>query len=263
MKDCHCCHLLLGCSHDNGYARILEDIQSEPLILRRISLMEGVPVERELRPLTSHFRTTKFEKLFRERKISVEQHSHSDFRPESQPFTPSYSLPPAAVMRTSSAMLPDGVTISSSPVPQTWATAANNTTGGAGPTGATPSQVSVREIARNRKGERIDSELKFDKYDVKRIRSMRMCNTHYLRGDCGYNTNCTHDHNYKPSKTELTTLRYVVRAAPCRFRPDCDDPKCMYGHHCPNGKGCSRDINCKFEDEEHEMDMQPVKTVKV
>ena len=54
----------------NGYARLLEDV-AEPTICDSITLLEGVPFEKELAQLDSKYRTAKFEGLFRTKKINV------------------------------------------------------------------------------------------------------------------------------------------------------------------------------------------------
>lgn len=243
---------MFGCSHDNGYARVLEDVQSDASSL--LSLLEGVPFEREIENLRLHFRATKFENLFRDRKINVEQYVQ-----QQQTFQ---SL--AASVRTvsPSAADPVSVNISTASIPQTWASAATALVASPPHTPA-PSQAQLPAIARNRHGERIDSELKYDRFDVKRVKAIKMCNVHFLRGECEYATSCTHSHSYKPSKSELATLKYVVRLAPCRMGHDCDDPKCMYGHHCPSGDPCSMGENCRFSDEKHNIDMRAVRSIKV
>jgi hypothetical protein len=66
-EDMHCRHILFGCSHDNGYAHVLEDNMSEPAYLGKVTLLEGVPFEKELCLLP--YKTHKFEGLFRSEKI--------------------------------------------------------------------------------------------------------------------------------------------------------------------------------------------------
>ncbi|KAF3037275.1 hypothetical protein E8E12_008346 [Didymella heteroderae] len=50
-QDYHCRKLLFGCSHDNGYARILEECSDKSEIVSKVVLLEGVPFEKELLPL--------------------------------------------------------------------------------------------------------------------------------------------------------------------------------------------------------------------
>ena len=71
VGDSHCRHILFGCSHDNGYARVLEDYATEDVYMDRITLLQGAPFEKELRVLP--FRTTKFPGLFRDAKVDRSQ----------------------------------------------------------------------------------------------------------------------------------------------------------------------------------------------
>ena len=92
------------------------------------------------------------------------------------------------------------------------------------------SSARIHGIQRNRFGERVDPIMKYDKEEVNRVRKIKMCNVHFLRGDCPYGDECTHTHFYKPNKNEIQTLKFVARGTPCRFGTACDDEKCIYGH---------------------------------
>ena len=80
-------------------------------------------------------------------------------------------------------------------------------------------------IPRNRKGQRIDPPLKHDKTEVERVKKLKMCNVHFLRGECPYGNKCTHKHNVEPSKKDLEILKIVARYACCRTGSACDDVK--------------------------------------
>ncbi|KAA8618628.1 hypothetical protein TUN199_08273 [Pyrenophora tritici-repentis] len=64
-----CRRILFGCSHDNGYARTLEKCSDRTEMVNKVVLLEGVPFEKELLPLP--YKTKKFPKLFRDKKLSV------------------------------------------------------------------------------------------------------------------------------------------------------------------------------------------------
>lgn len=76
---------MFGCSHDNGYARLLEEV-GDRRNLDRITLVEGVPFERELAALQTKYRSTKFEGLFRTTKINI-------YQQYAQPMPPSLPTP--------------------------------------------------------------------------------------------------------------------------------------------------------------------------
>ncbi|RAR09965.1 ccch zinc finger domain-containing protein [Stemphylium lycopersici] len=62
-----CRRLLLGCSHDNGYARLLEKCSDQ--LRNKVILLEGVPFEKELVSLP--YKTDKFPGIFRSTKLVV------------------------------------------------------------------------------------------------------------------------------------------------------------------------------------------------
>ena len=282
LYDCHCRHIFLGCSHDNGYARLLEDV-AEPSILNSITLLEGVPFERELAALKTKYQTRRLEGLFRTTKIDIYgQYSTYQSTPPSQPNglvsngpPPGLPLPahyqspyqPMVARRPSASETESAATKG---VSSTWASAAMTAplqTASPPPTSQATANIPKQpEILRNRFGQRIDPIIQYDPNEVKRLKKMKMCNVHYLRDDCIYDP-CTHDHSYKPNKLELQTLRYVSRMTPCKFGSDCDEARCIYGHRCPNDVEGKRDCrwgeNCRFEREAHGIDRTPVRTTKV
>ena len=150
----------------------------------------------------------------------------------SQPPQTAYQSPyPPGLLRTPSQSTDNSAMI---PMATSWATKAVS-----GP----PAQVAsppptpqpvpsdiANKIARNKYGQRIDPVLQYDKTDVKRVQKIHMCNVHFLRQDCPYGNDCTHDHSYKPNKNEIMTLRAIARQTPCHFGTACDDVKCIYGH---------------------------------
>ncbi|KAI9676764.1 MAG: hypothetical protein M1829_002859 [Trizodia sp. TS-e1964] len=238
LYDCHCRQILFGCSHDNGYARLLEDFISDSAAADRISLLEGVPFERELDTLRAYFKTTKFPGLFRESKVKT------------------FMDPPLAR------------TISSSTTNSTYALSWSSAAALPAPYQASPPApvpiqptLSPNEVPRNRKGQRVDPEVKYDKNDVKRMKALKLCNVHFLRGDCYYE-DCTHEHSYQIKPAELATLQYIGRMAPCRMGVACDDPKCIYGHRCP-GNPCIFGSSCRFPEELHRIDETIVRFSKV
>ncbi|KAH7355776.1 hypothetical protein BKA66DRAFT_429513 [Pyrenochaeta sp. MPI-SDFR-AT-0127] len=269
-QDYHCRRLLLGCSHDNGYARALEECLDQAELLDKVVLLEGTPFEKELVPLP--YNTKKFPGLFRESKI-VPWGSNSFV--SSQPPTPIGSgspnlktfnmlsgLPtrfpaparppgnqlmdspiPSKAMMMNLPRTPSSSTLASDGFPSLKPIPATTNSWAAKAAAPVPSvsesplyKPANREevIARNRIGQRVDPPCKdYDKAEVDRIKKMKMCNVHYLRNECPYDVNCTHVHSYQPSKDEISTLRLVARMAPCQNGSGCQDIKCIYGHRCP------------------------------
>ncbi|SLM38344.1 Zinc finger, CCCH-type [Lasallia pustulata] len=268
LYDCHCRHIFFGCSHDNGYARLLEETQADRPVLERITLLEGVPFEKELAGLKSQYKSAKIESLFRSTKINVYQQPYYQQPTAPQALPAPYQSP----YQPGAARTPSASTTSSSmnPMASSWASTAISTpphVTSPPPTPKPTASKTTNEIPRNRYGQRVDPYMEYDKNEVKRVQKIHMCNVHYLRHDCPYGDECTHDHFYSPNKNELKTLKYVARMTPCRFGTDCDDAKCIYGHRCPSGiegrKDCRFGENCRFDRDMHGIDMNVVKTTKV
>ncbi|KAL1646115.1 hypothetical protein SLS58_003535 [Diplodia intermedia] len=260
-----CRHIMLGCSHDNGYARILGEISNYDYLVDKITLLEGVPFGREFAALP-FFKIQKFEGLFRPHKINT-------FGMDGLP-TP---FPPPGLGVLTNTNKVNAVTKVSSPSPSVApATTAGASAGWANVAAKAASLPLVgpkqntrdpNNIPRNRKGQRIDPPTKnYDKEETNRVKRIKMCNVHFLRHECPFGNNCTHVHDYTPTKSELDTLKLVARMAPCIHGTGCDDPKCIYGHRCPfppfgtkkTGKNCIFLDDCKFPLEMHNMDMNVV-----
>lgn len=257
---------MLGCSHDNGYARILGEISNYDYLVEKITLLEGVPFGREFAVLP--FKVQKFEGLFRPQKINT-------FGLDSLPSP----FPPPGLGALTNKTAVNGVRMQSPTTSAASTAIAPPATAGANSGWAnvaakaatlpSPKQNSrdPNNISRNRKGQRIDPPTKnFDKDEVNRVKRIKMCNVHFLRHECPFGTGCTHVHDYKPNKSEVETLKLVARMAPCIHGSGCDDPKCIYGHRCPfpplgnkkTGKNCIFLDDCKFPLEMHNMDLNIV-----
>ncbi|KAH6642315.1 hypothetical protein C7974DRAFT_385225 [Boeremia exigua] len=303
-QDYHCRRLLFGCSHDNGYARVLEECSDKPEVVSKVILLEGVPFEKELLPLP--YGTKKFSDVFRDSKLVVWNNSYgpSQHRRVSDTVSPSrkaYDIstrPPGrypastpqvmdspipsratavGLPRTpsSSTIASDGfVTNKAAPLMNSWAAKA----------AAPPPPMSVvpsyepadrnEVIARNRAGQRIDPPCKdYDKTEVDRVKKLKLCNVHFLRQECPYGMQCTHQHNYDPARSEIATLRLVARMSPCINGTGCQDIKCIFGHRCPAPpnrakvpkgiKSCIFADACKFPIELHDIDTNVVKTLVI
>lgn len=207
----------------------------------RITLLEGVPFERELASLGAKYRTSKFEGLFRTAKINIYQQQYYPNQTTPSAIVQAGNLSSAApsnqhqLSRTATAPIIN-TTSSLNPLAGSWATTAvSNVARLASPSPTLQATSNASPIVpRNRYGQRVDPTIKFDLSDVKRVKELHMCNVHFLREDCPYGRECTHDHTYKPNKNELQTLKYVARMTPCRFGVDCDEFKCIYGHRYVN-----------------------------
>ncbi|KAH5423332.1 hypothetical protein HBI23_199180 [Parastagonospora nodorum] len=264
-QDYHCRRLLFGCSHDNGYARSLEECSDRPDVVSKTVLLEGVPFEKELVPLP--YSTKKFKNLFRESKIvlpgayNYSQPTAAHGSPPSihQTYNMLSGLPTRfpAPTRTPCLMdspIPNTAALANAGMPRTPSSSTLASDGGAAvkqtntwaSMAAAPAPPKTEEspvykpmfreeaIVRNRGGQRIDPSTKnYDKVEVDRVKKMKLCNVHFLRNSCPFGDTCSHEHSPKPNSTELETLRLVARMAPCMSGSGCQDIKCIYGHRCP------------------------------
>ncbi|KAG9190991.1 hypothetical protein G6011_09079 [Alternaria panax] len=260
-QDYHCRRILLGCSHDNGYARMLEECSDRLELVKKVILLEGIPFEKELVNLP--YDTKKFPGIFRDTKIMVwgapmysgglppafvparrvdsndsskasmsSTGLPSRFPPPAKSPVMDSPLPSRATMMTlprtpsTSTLASDGMIPAIKPVPpMNWAAKAAAPPPSvihSSPTYKTTNREEV--ISRNRAGQRIDSRCKdYDKIEVDRVKKIKMCNVHFLRNECPYETTCTHLHAYEPTRSELATLRLVARMAPCSNGSGCQD----------------------------------------
>ena len=134
-----------------------------------------------------------------------------------------------------------------------------------------PSTLAIppKTVERNKYGQRVD---RFDfksipREDLNRLKKLKLCNYHFLLGECPNEDYCYHDHDRKLTKQELHILTAIARMTPCRFGLECDDPECIYGHRCPQSepgkKTCFRGDNCRFEPIAHGIDTNIVKVTKI
>jgi hypothetical protein len=131
-----------------------------------------------------------------------------------------------------------------------------------------PSPPPPKIVERNKYGQRVD---RFDtraipKDDLNRMKKLKLCNYFYLQGECPIE-DCQHDHSRKLTKSEHHILTVVARMTPCRYKFDCDDPNCMYGHRCPHSdpgkKDCVWGSTCRFDPAAHGVDTTIVKITKI
>ena len=183
LYDSHCRHILFGCSHDNGYARLLEDV-ADLTIRDGITLLEGVPFERELFQLNATYKTTRFDGLFRTTKINI--YNQQQYPPglPPPPVQQTTGLPPfqspyqSGIVRTIST----SPTASVNPATPTWASAAMTAPSqmASPPPTPQPTAIVTHQVLRNRYGQRIDPIVSYDPNEVKRIKKLKMCNVRKL-----------------------------------------------------------------------------------
>lgn len=228
LRNHNCQQILLGISHDAGYAPFLDEVIT-PDDRYRITIIEGPPTVREIS--ATGLQILNFNQLFRSEKLVDKVQPHITTS-QASTWAGVTSTPPP--MQTSPVI--NGVAIKkSSPAPHpTWI----------------PNPRGLDEAI-------VVNPLVLDKIK-RRTNNNKLCNNHYLRGPCAKGSECCFEHDYSPSDEELKAIAFLTRLNPCLNGQDCESEYCIYGHHCPsttynrkdNEWQCSA-FGCRFSHEEH------------
>ncbi|KAJ5811604.1 hypothetical protein N7474_007905 [Penicillium riverlandense] len=272
LYNCHCHQIFLGCPSTSEYARFLEDILTDGDLTGRISLVEGLPFEKDMEVVRESYRVTSFPDIFRMVKIvapwnapwrgTLATASRSVLTPSP---TQQFQQTSAPLSRTSTS-----TNLSGAGAPLSASTA-NQDPADFQPVARSKASNSTppKTVERNKYGQRVD---RFDfkainRDELNRLKKLKLCNYYFLLGECPNEENCYHDHDRKLTRQELHTLSAIARMTPCRFGLDCSDPDCIYGHRCPQSepgkKTCFRGESCRFEPVAHGIDTNIVKVTKV
>jgi len=230
LRQINCKQILLGISHDAGYAPFLDEVVTTEDRCR-ITIIEGSPTVREL--AETGLQILNFNNIFRSEKLV----DRFVVAPASTTWAGVTSIPPppfaSPVSFKNGGAVVKKVT-PSTPPKSTW---------NPGPRGLDP-PITVNSVI-------------LDKIK-RRSTNNKLCNNHYLRGPCAKGDECCFEHQYKPSDEELKAIAYLTRLNPCTNGQDCEQEYCIYGHHCPsvtlgaNGQDpvCNA-FGCRFGKEDH------------
>ncbi|KAL1302383.1 hypothetical protein AAFC00_002786 [Neodothiora populina] len=298
LYERRCKQIILGCSDESVYAPMLQDLASSEGCRKRISLLSGLPLDPELEELP--FCSLRMPGIFRNTQMEV--HHFTDqisemvpagvmslpsvigvpLGPPTPPIsTPALSARPDSGLDNFSSKMsiasPRTSIDQSSPRPITWASTAIK--GMSFPVKSASKIFTMPEppepkIRCNKYGERLNPiPPVYKREEVNRIRTLKLCNAHYLRHGCAHpDEACVHEHGYKCTKSEIETLKLIARMSPCIHGPECGDESCIHGHNCPfpgntdsnkRGKVCSNGSSCRFPANMHGQDITAVRTSKV
>lgn len=233
LRNHNCKQILLGISHDAGYAPFLDEVVTREDRCK-ITIIEGPPTVRELS--ATGLQILNFNNIFRAEKL-VERLVSSPTPPSTWAGVTSIPPPPQAAPPV---MLKNCVKKAATSPAQTkeklaWAPK---------PRGLDP-PITVNATV-------------LDKIK-RRTTNNKLCNNHYLRGPCAKGDECCFEHQYKATDEDLKAIAYLTRLNPCLNGQDCELEFCIYGHHCPSvtmgGKGGGEPVctafGCRFGKEDH------------
>ena len=234
VSDPHCKHIIFGGSADNGYARMLGELDSNTR--KHVSLLIGPPFAQEMARLADNFETMSDPKVFRDSKIATRRppatnNDHPNPKASSWANTAST---PASLGTAKGPVISSNKTIDISPLKT-----------------IVPDKFDPKFIALNSHGQRVDLPIKYSVPLIAGLKSRKLCNNHHLAGYCQFDDQCKHEHGKLDDKS-LMTLRHIARSNPCRSGLWCEDEDCYSGHRCTHGD-CDGRI-CRFSEEMHDVD---------
>lgn len=255
LQNSNCKQVLLGISHDSGYAPFLDEILRDDLTRRQVTILEGVPTVKDLVATgVNIFQDDK--DLFRRDKLAARTPSERASTFE-RTMSLEYSAPSSMTgspQATSTTTVPTPPIGTNSPA-TSWAGMAQKVK-----PASPPPIVTLPLVSRSNTKDSVTSKLKLAKeaappsildkwnpgergldapiYPVqsvleqikKRRETQKICNNHFLRGPCT-KAGCAFVHDYDPTDDELTVISYLARLNPCTRGQDCDNDDCIYGHH--------------------------------
>ena len=172
IRNHNCRQILLGVSHDAGYAPFLDEVVGQA-DRSRITIMEGPPAVRELK--ATGIQILNFNHIFRAEKLI--DRSYSNFALPAPPEVSYSASPPTWAGITSTGPLPSPISIKSAGI-------ANSVVKRQSPAPNLPTWIPEPRG--------IDEPLEVNQTLLEKIRKRQkhLCNNHYLRGPCSKGDDC-------------------------------------------------------------------------
>ncbi|KAL2256218.1 hypothetical protein VTK26DRAFT_2010 [Humicola hyalothermophila] len=260
LRNSNCKQVILGISHDAGYAPFIDELFQDSQLRIRVTVLEGIPTVRELTSTGVNILNLN-DGLFRSEKL-VDRGT-----PDAGVQSVSYEVKAMTTSVTSASTSTPATSADSTPapaVPATYARAIKTAT--PPPRVILPLQLKPATALAHppqpkpapwNPGPRgLDPPLKVSQAALDSLKKRRdhnkLCNNHYLRGPCSKGNACMFEHRYKPSRDELAAIAFLTRLNPCSNGQNCEVEDCIYGHHCPSVRdGVCAHPFCKFGKEDH------------
>ncbi|KAL8407668.1 hypothetical protein RB594_006483 [Gaeumannomyces avenae] len=250
LRNVNCRQVVLGVSHDSGYAPFLDEVLRDEQSKNMITILEGFPTVRDI-AATGVNRVNFTNDLFRSDKL-VDR-------------LPSNAPPPGLAGATSPTPI-NSVPGVSSYAGVTAVSASPPLPHAAPPPPTLNIPLAPKPSANASRGAKpppwnpgprgLDKPIQVNQAALdgikKRKDQSKLCNNHYLRPPCQKGSACCFEHEYEPTKDERTAIAFLARLNPCTNGQDCDIGNCIYGHHCPSTiNGQCQHPYCKFRPDEH------------
>ncbi|KAK4155035.1 hypothetical protein C8A00DRAFT_42269 [Chaetomidium leptoderma] len=258
--------VILGISHDSGYAPFLDELFQDASVQVRVTVLEGIPTVRELAATGVNILNLN-DRLFRAEKLvtKVLSEPYVAAIPFAKATSASIASAGTSTPATSAASTPGQAPAATyaraavkNPTPPPQLTLPMPLPKPAPAVTARPAQSKPVQwtAKRNPSPRGLDPPLHVSQSALDNIKKRRdhnkLCNNHYLRGPCAKGSACMFEHKYKPSKEELVAIAFLTRLNPCSNGQHCEVEDCIYGHHCPSVQNgvCTHPF-CKFGKEDH------------
>ncbi|KAK3683924.1 hypothetical protein B0T22DRAFT_501279 [Podospora appendiculata] len=270
LRNYNCKQVILGISHDAGYAPFLDELCQDESDRMRITILEGFPTVRELVATRINILNLTGT-LFRSEKL-VDKIVRNITPPAASVGVIGSMSASSVASTTSIASVTSGNTVTpatsttSTPATSTAPTYARAIKNASPPPQITlpiqprpvnvPRASQVKPAPWNPTPRGLDPPINVSQPALdsikKRKDSNKLCNNHYLRGPCAKGDSCCFEHKYKPTKEEIAAIAFLTRLNPCANEQNCEVEDCIYGHHCPSVRdGACTHPYCKFPPELH------------
>lgn len=243
LRNHNCKKVLLGISHDAGYAPFLDEILHDEHVTRRVAIIEGSQIVRELSNTGADI--MHFDHIFRNEKLIERKPSTTSMPKEGQalPMRPATNgkktngavspMPSAPTTWAGAASTP-----LTTPPPMVFPVAVKNAAAAATNAAGAATIISPHPKMKWSPGDRgLDEQLIISASVLKKIKERtgnnKLCNNHYLRGPCAKMDECPFEHKYKASEEDIKAISFLTRLNPCVNGQECEI-ECIYGHHCPS-----------------------------